>query len=72
MSIRVTATDEQTGDTANRQLDDNPKPGNYILTCGPGTVLAHHQVYANGTEVLTLKYDAEAGRSPGIDTEGTR
>lgn len=55
MSIRVDVIDEQTGDTDTGHLDDTPKPGNYIITCGPGTAVAHRTVYANGTEVITLK-----------------
>lgn len=55
MSIKVTALDEQTGDTDTCYLSDNPQPGNYVLTCGPGTALVRRTVFGNGTEVITLK-----------------
>ena len=53
MSIRVTVTDEETGDTDTAVIGHGPD--GYVLTCGPGCKLTHTQAYANGTRVLTIK-----------------
>lgn len=55
--IRVTTTDEETGDIETTRLDDGPN--GYLLVCGPGCELTHTQAYANGTHVLTVKPRSE-------------
>ena len=56
MSIRVTVTDEQTGDTETVTVAD----GDYLLTCVEPCWLDSTQVYAtSGTHTLTIK-----GRKP--------
>lgn len=31
------------------------RANNYVIVCGPGMYVAHEQLFANGTVVLTLK-----------------
>lgn len=54
MSIRVTVTDEETGDTESVVIDDD-----YVVTCAGSCHVHYTQVHANGTHVLTIK-----GRKP--------
>lgn len=56
MSVRVTVVDEQTGDTETMVIPD----GDYLLTVVDPCYLAHTQVHANGTHVLTIKGRREA------------
>jgi hypothetical protein len=49
--IRVTATDVETGATDEQML----KPGSYLVICVEPAYVAHEQVHANGTRVVTVK-----------------
>lgn len=51
MSVRVVATDEQTGESDERVIPD----GDYLLICVRPAHLTHTQAHANGTHVLTVK-----------------
>lgn len=51
MSLRVTVTDEQTGDTDMAIVPE----GDYLLVAHDPCFLHHTQVHANGTHVLTIK-----------------
>lgn len=71
MSIKVTVTDTETGDSETQYLREHPCAGNYVVLCGPGTELSHRQAHpTTGTEVLTLRYNPRAGSEPGIKREG--
>ena len=54
MSIRVTVTDEETGDTESVVIDND-----YVVTCAGSCYVHYTQAHANGTHVLTIK-----GRKP--------
>jgi hypothetical protein len=51
VSVRVTVIDEQTGEEETVVVPD----GEYLLTVVDPCHLAHTQVHANGTHVLTIK-----------------
>lgn len=55
--IIVTATDPETGETGQQELD----PGQYCLVVTDPMYLDGKQIYSNGTVVLTLKRRAPAG-----------
>jgi len=48
--VKVTVTDPETGDSESTVIEDD-----YVLTCAGSCYLAHSQVYANGTHILTIK-----------------
>lgn len=50
--IRVTVTDLETGEEERRVIEND-----YILICAGNRVLAHTNVHANGTHVLTVKVE---------------
>lgn len=51
MTLRVVATDLETGETSEATIPD----GSYVLLATAPCHLAHEQRYANGTRVLTVK-----------------
>lgn len=51
MSIRVTATDNETGESSHVDVAD----GDYLLICTEPCHLAHTNAFDNGTHVLTVK-----------------
>ena len=51
--IRLTVTDEATGDTESCVIGDGP--AGYVVTTGPGCYVAHEVRHANGTVQLTIK-----------------
>ena len=48
--IRVTSVDIENGDAETVDIEDN-----FVLVCAGNKYLAHEQIYANGTTVLTIK-----------------
>jgi hypothetical protein len=51
VSLRVTVTDEQTGDADEAVVQD----GDYIIVCADPCYLHGVQAHGNGTHVLTVK-----------------
>lgn len=51
MSVRVVATDEETGESDERIVPD----GDYLLICVRPAHLTNTQAHGNGTHVLTIK-----------------
>lgn len=51
MSLTVTVTDDQTGDTETVVVPD----GDYLLVCHEPCFMAHTQSHGNGTHVVTIK-----------------
>lgn len=55
--IHVTCTDPETGEQGHAEV----KPGGYLVVCAEPAYVAHEQVHANGTRVVTIKKrDADA------------
>lgn len=48
--IRITVTDLNTGESESMEISDD-----YVLTTAGSCELAHTNVFANGTHVLTVK-----------------
>lgn len=53
--IRVTVKDLETGEEESQEIVDN-----YILITAGNRYLAHTNMFANGTAVLTVKVDEDA------------
>jgi len=49
--IHVTCTDPETGETGTAEVP----PGGYLVVCAEPAYVAHEQVHANGTRVVTIK-----------------
>lgn len=53
MSIRITVTDTENGDTETQEITDD-----YVVIVAGSYYLAHANKHANGTHVLTIKREA--------------
>lgn len=53
-AIKVTVSDPETGEVLAEQVVQD----DYVLLCAGRTYLAHTNVHANGTAVLTVKTEA--------------
>lgn len=64
MGIKVTVEDEETGESNSASIWND-----YVIVVAGNTYVAHREIHANGTTVLTIKKDKADAPTKGTDEQ---